>query len=119
MKRLALLLTMMVGLVLTDSALSADKLKIASAVKLSANYYLPIMAAQEQGLFKQNNLEVEWVPLQGGGPMYRAVAAGAVKMGFTMVAAEFQAAARGISVMIVSTLQANDNFYIWSAPTVG
>lgn len=65
------------------TCMAAEQLKFATGVKGSANYYLPLMAAEEKGFWKENSLQVEWVPFRGGGSMFRSVAAGAVKIGFT------------------------------------
>lgn len=110
-----LALVAMAVMVLTFSlgAQAAEKLKVASAVRLSPIFYLPILGGEEGGFWKQNGLEVEWAPFGSGSAMYKAVAAGEIKMGLSMVPAEFQAAAAGIPVLIVSDLHANDDFYIW------
>ncbi|MEE8448376.1 MAG: ABC transporter substrate-binding protein [Thermodesulfobacteriota bacterium] len=91
---------------------AAEKLKYGSSVK-SPTFYLPILAAEEKGIWKQNGLNVEWVPFKSGGAHYRAFAAGATKIGASMTAADIRSAARGVPVVIVSNLQVKDEFALW------
>lgn len=102
-----------VSLTFTLNAQAAEKLKVASAVRLSPVFYLPILGAEAGGSWKQNGLDAEWTPFGSGAAMYRAVAAGETKIGLSMVPAEFQAVAAGIPVVIISDLHPKDDFYIW------
>jgi ABC-type nitrate/sulfonate/bicarbonate transport system substrate-binding protein len=81
-------------------SLAAEKLRFATAVKLYAPYYLPVLAAQGQGYWKQQGLDVEWVAFRGGTPMNKAVAAGEIKIGLTNASSQFAAAARGVPVSL-------------------
>src|ERR1700761_7174365 len=94
-------------------AAAADKLVYGSAVKLSPDYYLPVLAAQEQGIFKKHDLDVEWVPSNSGPDFHRAIAAGAVQIGASNTATDIPAIGRGAPDVIVANLQTNDNFGIW------
>ena len=100
-------------LVQTTAALAAEKLTFATAVKVYSVYYLPVLAAEEGGFWKENDLAVEWVPFQGGGPMHQAIAAGSINIGIDMPSASFQAVARGIPVVFVSDLYTTDDFTVW------
>ena len=95
------------------TAFAADKLKFATSVKLSANYFLPMLAAEEGGFWKQNGLEVEWVAFESGRAHIAAVAAGAVTIGFATTMSEMQAAAAGLPTHVISALQPKDDFTVW------
>ena len=97
----------------TQFAAAADKIVYGSAVKLSPVYYLPVLAAQEQGIFKKHDLDVEWVPSNSGPDFHRAIAAGAVQLGSSNTATDIPAIGRGAPDIIVADLQPSDNFGIW------
>ena len=96
-----------------QSALALDKISYGTAVKLSPVYYLPVLAGQEQGIFKKNGLDVEWVPSNSGPDFHRALAAGAVQIGSSNSATDIPAIGRGAPSVIVANLQTADNFGIW------
>src|SRR3972149_1156428 len=79
-----------------------EKLKFGTSIRTYPPYYLPVMAAEEKGFWKENGLEVEWTPFRGGGPFMQALAAGALKIGYTAAATAFQAGAGGVAVVIPS-----------------
>lgn len=89
-----------------------EKQKFATSVKEYPIYYLPILAADEKGIWKQNGLEVEWVPMSGD-LMYRALATRAIEIGFGGVPATFRTVAGGVPAVIVMGLYPADPFYIW------
>jgi NitT/TauT family transport system substrate-binding protein len=104
----------MVALALSAQAAAAlDKVSYGTAVKLSPVYYLPVLAGQEQGIFKKNGLDVEWVPANSGPDLHRALAAGAMQIGSSNSATDIPAIGRGAPSIIVASLQASDNFGIW------
>lgn len=94
-------------------ALAAEKLKVGSAVKVYAGYYLPILAAEEKGFWKENGLEVEWVPFMASPPLYQAVAAGSINFGMSPVDAAIDSAIKGLPVVIAGTLIPDDPFLVW------
>jgi NitT/TauT family transport system substrate-binding protein len=96
-----------------QSTLALDKISYGTAVKLSPVYYLPVLAGQEQGIFKKNGLDVEWVPSNSGPDFHRALAAGAVQIGSSNSATDIPAIGRGAPSVIVANLQTADNFGIW------
>ena len=96
-----------------QGAAALDKISYGTAVKLSPVYYLPVLAGQEQGIFKKNGLEVEWVPANSGPDLHRALAAGAVQLGSSNSATDIPAIGRGAPSIIVADLQTADNFGIW------
>lgn len=108
---LGLILLKTVGL---SAGLAAEKLKIATPVKLSAVYALPALAAEEKGFWQQEGLQAEWFPFSGGTPFIHALAAGEFALG--MAGAAFlipPLARRGINILIVADLKAVQPFYIW------
>jgi NitT/TauT family transport system substrate-binding protein len=110
----ALVLWGMVALaLLAQPAAALDKISYGTAVKLSPVYYLPVLAGQEQGIFKKNGLDVEWVPSNSGPDFHRALAAGAVQIGSSNSATDIPAIGRGAPSVIVANLQTADNFGIW------
>ena len=112
-KRLFSLAATCLLLLSSISALGQERLNFGSALKTAAHMALPFLAAQEQGLWKQQGLEVEWVGFGGGTELYRAVAAGSVPLGFTMATDIIQTAARGIPIKIIADAGVRNDFYVW------
>ena len=96
-----------------STAQALEKVKFATSVKMSPDAYLVTPVAQEQGFWKENGLKAEWIPMRGSGTLYRAVAAGEVKIGSTPGISFVQAAGRGIPVMVVSSLETKKSFHVW------
>jgi ABC-type nitrate/sulfonate/bicarbonate transport system substrate-binding protein len=110
----SVLLGMAAALALAAQDASAlDKISYGTAVKLSPVYYLPVLAGQQQGIFKKHDLDVEWVPSNSGPDFHRALAAGAVQIGSSNSATDIPAIGRGAPSIIVANLQTADNFGIW------
>lgn len=97
---------------LFSGALAAEKLKLGTSVKLNPNFYLPILAGEEKGFWKEEGLEVEWVPFSSVATELRAVAAGALSLGMGGPVALVPAMARGIPVVIVSNHSPVSEFLI-------
>lgn len=85
----------------TEAPQAIVQAEVASAVRASEVYWLPMVAAEEYGFWKKNGLQVAWKPFGGGGPMFQAVAAGQVSVGLASVGAILDARARGIPVKII------------------
>src|SRR3990172_3194864 len=100
---LVLLISVM-PLGLTSWAWGIKKIKFATAIKVTPAFYLPVLAAEEKGFWKERGLDVEWVPFGGGGAMNRAVAAGAIHVGFGGAATAIRGAAGGVPAVIVADL---------------
>ncbi|MEE8448183.1 MAG: ABC transporter substrate-binding protein [Thermodesulfobacteriota bacterium] len=98
---------------LTSSSQAVEKLNLGTAIKFTPVYYLPVLAAEEKGYWKERGLQVEWVPFRGGTDMQRAVAAGAIKVGLDTATGLIAGVARGVSVKIVSDLQATEGVAVW------
>lgn len=111
---LAGMLTLALAPALGQVARAAEKLKFSSSIKTHPLYVLPILAAEEKGFWRQQGIDMEWVPIGGGGPMFRAVAAGSVFIGMSGSLSATQARARGIPVIIVADLQSLEPFLVWA-----
>mgnify|MGYP005849612287 CR=1 FL=1 len=109
----AIFMGLALSLLLTPVARAQEKLRVATTVREYTGYYLPILAAQERGFFKEEGLEGEWVPFGGSPAMYRAVAAKEIDFGLAPVASVMLSQARGIPVIAVAELIPNDPFLIW------
>lgn len=90
---IAVLLVVMA--VFPDTLFSAAKVRFASQVKTQAYYVLPILTAMDKGFFKQQGIEVKYVPFRSGSAQHRGVAAGAVDMGLGGLTSLATAVARG------------------------
>lgn len=98
---------------LVSSALALEKLPFGAAFKGSPRYDLLSWVAENKGFWKGQGLEVEWVPFVGGGRLYRAVAAGRINMGVSAAASFFNAAAKGVPVILVGDLTEPEFFSFW------
>lgn len=99
--------------VLPDNAPTAEKVKYGTAIKVYPAYYLPMMAAEEKGLWKSNGLDGEWVPFRGSVALHQGIAAGDIMIGGDLATSVFQAANRGLPLMIVSNLVEWSAFFMW------
>jgi NitT/TauT family transport system substrate-binding protein len=99
---------------LSISALHAqEKITYGTAIKFSPVYYLPVLAAQEQGFFKKNGLDVTWTPSQSGPDLQRDIATGTVQIGSSNAGTDIPAIAKGVPAVIVASLQPTDDFAVW------
>ena len=96
------------------NTMALGQLKFGTSVGWMPDYYLPMVAAEEKGFWKEAGLEAEWVSFRGSSVMYRAVAAGSIGIGFTDTSAAMQAASRGIPVLIVADTGAGSAFSLFS-----
>ena len=110
-------LSVVIGLILSTLSVTTgwaqDKVRYGSAIKLSPVFYLPILAAQEKGIFKKNRLDVEWVPSQSGPDLQRNLASSVVQIGSSTGGGDIPAIGRGVPAIIVANLQSNDDFAVW------
>ncbi len=94
-------------------AAAQEKIKYGSSIKFTPVFYLPILAAQEQGFFKKHGLDADWFPARSGADMQRDFAADVLPIGSSMGASDIPAMARGVPTIIVADLQSDDNFGVW------
>ena len=117
-KYLAMILILVLALTFTVPTLpkyaqAAEKVKYGTAIKVYPAYYLPMMAAEEKGLWKRNGLDGEWIPFRGSVALHQAIAAGDIMIGGDLGTSVFQAANRGLPLMIVSNLVSWSAFFMW------
>jgi NitT/TauT family transport system substrate-binding protein len=98
-----------------QDTIKQDTVKYGSAIKLSPVYYLPVLAAQERGIFKKNGINVEWVPSESGPDFQRNIASSVVQMGSSTGGNDIPAISRGVQATIVASLQPTDGFAVWVA----
>lgn len=112
-KLLSFVLSWVLSFVLLSSGFGLEKVKVSTSVKFVPSYYLPMEAAEEKGFWKENGLEVEWVPFAGTAAQYVAVAAGASNIGLSTWEAPMVAAERGVPVMIVGEALSLTPWSVW------
>lgn len=88
------------------------RLKFATAVR-APSYDMPMLAAQEQGLWQRNGLQVEWIPFTGGRAAYQAMAAQSVEMAMSDAVSFLLAAHAGVPTIMVADPQTSDYWQIW------
>ncbi len=96
------LVLMFAILLLATPGLAIERLKFGTSIKATPAFYLPILSAQEKGFWKDRGLELEWVPLKGGGAVGRAIVAGAIRVGFVNASSPIRGRAAGIPMVIVA-----------------
>ncbi len=96
-----------------STANAQEKINYGTAIKFSPVYYLPVLAAQEQGFFKKNGLDVTWMPSQSGPDLQRDIATGTVQIGSSNAGTDIPAIAKGVPAVIVANLQPTDDFAVW------
>lgn len=91
--------------------LAVDKVRYGVAVRV-AQYIVPLIAAEEQGFWKQNGLEVKWWPFRGASDLNRAIVADSIDMGSSSLPDAIQATTRGIPIVALAQLNRLD-YHIW------
>ena len=110
---ISLLMTALILAAAAGDIKAAEKIIFGTPVKLDPILYLPVLAAEEHGFWKQNNVSVQWLPFKGGAALYRGVAAGSVDMGLGSTGSEMRAAGRGVPVVIVAESAHSQDFIVW------
>lgn len=82
-------------------------------IRVAPIYFMPILAAQEKGFWRERNLEAEWFPFGSGGAMYTALAAGSIHIGVGQVSDVIIAASRGIPTAVVADLGGFQDWYLY------
>jgi ABC-type nitrate/sulfonate/bicarbonate transport system substrate-binding protein len=99
-----------------SGASAQEKIKYGSSVRQAPEYYLPVLAAEERGIFKRNGVSAEWFPSNSGTDMQRAFAANAISIGSSSAGADIPSIGRGVPVVIIASLQPTDDFAVWTNP---
>jgi NitT/TauT family transport system substrate-binding protein len=107
-------LIVFVSLLLTSTNLLAlEKVRLGSAIKVAPAYYLPIIAGEEKGFWKQNKLEVTWIPFKSSTNMNRGLTSKQMDVGFSMVPPTFLGIAGGMPAVVIAELTPVEEFNIW------
>lgn len=91
---------------------AADKVRLGTALKLSPSYTLVVLAGEEKGFWKQNRLEMEWLPFRGGSALQRGVAAASVDVAMSDINSLVLAVARGVPTMVVADMGTANDFAV-------
>lgn len=91
---------------------AAEKMKLGTSVRENPLYVLPPLAAEEKGFWKEQGIQVDYIPFRGGSEMHRAAAAGALDMGISGAVSIVQAVTRGLPEIIVAQI-APEEYYFW------
>src|SRR3990172_12711186 len=114
MKRIFLALaSFLIVLGALSHPLAAEKLQFGTVIRVYPPYTLPLLAAEDKGFWKQNGLEVEWVPFRGSVDTIRALAASSINIVAGSAFGMMQAAERGIPVIAIAGLDKRDRYFIW------
>lgn len=92
---------------------AAERMQFGSAFRGSPRYDLLAWVLENQGYWKEQGLEMEWVPFRGASLMYQTLAAGKIFMGVSDVASFVQAASMGSPVILVADLKTPQYFSLW------
>lgn len=108
-----LLFLALMWLVPPEALPAAEKVKLATVLKGVPHYDMIPLAAEEKGLWKEQALEVEWVPFRGATDTHQAVAAGAIPAGIGDTIGVIRAISRGVPIIMVAEHPAPDYWFIW------
>lgn len=106
------------GAILSEPrSLSAEPLRIAYTA--TSIIYGPLWVAQEAGIFKKYNVEVDkLLYIAGGPPSTQALIAGEVEIAFTAAGAVVSVNLSGSDVVLLGATMDRLPFEIWAAPTL-
>ncbi len=107
---LVLALVLQLGLAQT---LFAAKVKVGTALRTQAVFAMPMLAIEENGLWKKMGVDAEWVPFKGGAAMHRAATAGAVHVGITAIVGTVRVIGKGLPFIVVYHMGPVTDFGIW------
>ncbi len=97
-----------------SNALAQKKIKYGNSFKGSVQQDVVMIAAEEGGFWKKNNLNIEWIPFTfRGGGMYQAMAAKAVDIGIAEVSSAVRAITGGVPMVIVADIGTKQWFRIY------
>lgn len=107
------LMVLSILFLIVSSSLAAEKARFASHAKTNVYFVLPVVAALEKGYWKEEGLDVLWLPFDASTTMVQAVAAGEVDMGTLSPETTVLAVARGVPMVIVADPRMDYGFAIW------
>lgn len=98
---------------LAGPALPLERVRVGTSVRESPFYNLPILAGEDMGFWREEGLELQFLPFKGGTEMHRAVAAASLDVGVSGAISVVQNISRGLPEVIVADMQADNAFYLW------
>lgn len=97
---------------LISSGLAADQVRFGTAQKINPLHVLPVLAATEKGIWKENGLEVQWTPFDAGAILDRAVAAGQIDMGWSAAPSLVLAVTHRLPMVVVADTQGVEKYIL-------
>ncbi|MEE8449410.1 MAG: ABC transporter substrate-binding protein [Thermodesulfobacteriota bacterium] len=111
-----LVMAILISPVYWEQARGAEKLKYSVSFREGVSQALPVATALEQGFWKQEGLDIEYVPFKSGSQMLRAMASGHIKIGTDNAPGVIRGASRGVPIIMVSIIQTGSDWAIWVLP---
>lgn len=97
-----------------SGTIAAERVKLASAIKLTPAFYLTALAGAQQNIWKRLGLEMEWIAFSAATIHYHAFSANQVDLGMGRILADWPSASRGVPFVIVSNLTSRSPAtFIW------
>ncbi len=106
-------LVTLLALVINAPLSAAEKLKYGTAVKMNHPMYLPLFAAEENGFWAQNGLQVEWLPFRRPALFHKTLAAGFLNIGTAPTTSIMLSVTRGVPGVMVAEILPLMEFFIW------
>lgn len=100
------------GLSLT-AAYGWSQARFATGFRANPHYVLPVSAALEKGLWRDQGVEVKWLDFDSATTMQQAVAAGEVDMGSLGLNTIILAVTRGLAQVAVADPGISTDFFLW------
>lgn len=108
-----LVIVLLFGQLVLWSPSGQAQVRFASGFKFNPHYVLPVTAALEKGFWKDQGVEVKWLPFRSTTTMNRAVAAGELDMGSVGLNSLIKSVAAGIGEVAVADPAISTDFYFW------
>lgn len=112
-KRATLVATFFLLAALVSAALALEKVEYGTAVRAQPIYFLPILAAEEKGFWRENGLQVTWVPFRNTASLYHSISGGHIVVGIDNAIPMIPAIARGVPGVFVSNWQNGMPAVLW------
>lgn len=116
MVRLLFLSLLAVCLLAASVSFSAEKLSFSTPIKFPPVFYLPMLAAEQDGTWKKNGLEAEWVVSRGTVDMLKGVVAKKIEAGLVDTAGMLPGVAGGVPIIIVAEEKPKPDFSFFVLP---
>lgn len=98
---------------LASTALALEKVEYGTAVRAQPIYFLPILAAEEKGFWRENGLQVTWVPFRNTASLYHSISGGHIHVGIDNAIPMIPAIVRGVPAIFVSNWQSGMPAVLW------